>query len=227
MKTFGDNDRLAALVTNLLRAPLLIILSDVEGLYDGPPESNESRLISTVEKIDEMIWKCVQSHRGGLSKGGMASKLEAARIVTTAGENVILAHGRGERILERITRGERVGTAFLAQGKSVSPWKRWIGFSATPLGVVCLDTGACQAVIRQGRSLLAIGIRNVRGNFSKGDVVSLEDEFGREQARGLSNYSAEELRRIQGLHSHEIERILGHQPYVEVIHRDNLTITQH
>jgi glutamate 5-kinase len=225
MKSFGDNDRLAALVTNLLRAPLLVILSDVEGLYNGPPDAPESQLIPTVDRIDENITRYVQSHLGGLSKGGMASKLEAARVATMAGENVILAHGRADHVLERITRGERLGTAFLAQGKSVSPWKRWIGFSAPPLGILQIDEGACMAVVHQGRSLLAIGIRSVQGEFSKGDVVSLHDASGREWARGLTNYAADALRRIQGLHSHEIADALGHCPYVEVIHRDNMTIT--
>ena len=227
MKTFGDNDRLAALVTNLLRAPLLIILSDVDGLYDGPPEAPTSQVIATVAQIDASIDAYVQGHRSGLSKGGMASKLAAARMCTVAGENVILAHGREPRVLERITQGEVIGTAFLAEGKSVSPWKRWIGFSAPPQGVLQIDDGACDAVVRDGRSLLAIGIRATGGNFRKGDVVSLQDSQGQERARGLSNYSADELRRIQGLHSHEIARTLGHCPYVEVIHRDNLTITRH
>jgi glutamate 5-kinase len=225
MKTFGDNDRLAALVTNLLRAPLLVILSDVEGLFDGPPDAPGSRVIPTVERIDETVLRYVQRHQGTLSKGGMGSKLEAARVATLAGENVILAHGREHRVLERITSGERLGTAFLAQGKSVSPRKRWIGFSAPPRGVLLIDPGACTAVVRQGRSLLAIGVRGVQGEFRKGDVVSLQDAQGREQARGLTNYGAEELRRIQGLHSHEIAAVLGHCPYVEVVHRDNLTIT--
>jgi glutamate 5-kinase len=225
MKTFGDNDRLAALVTNLLRAPLLIILSDVDGLYDGPTGKADSKLISTVERIDDSIMRCVQSHQAGVSKGGMASKLEAARMATLAGENVILAHGRAPRVLERITRGERLGTAFLAQGKSVSPWKRWIGFSAPPQGVLKLDEGACQAVMHHGRSLLAIGIRSVQGQFRKGDVVALHDELGHERARGLCNYGTEELRKIQGLHSDQIAAALGHCPYVEVVHRDNMAIT--
>jgi glutamate 5-kinase len=212
-------------VTNLLRAPLLIILSDVEGLFDGPPDLPGSKLISTVERVDATVLSYVQSHRGGLSKGGMASKLEAARMATLAGENVILAHGRAPRVLERITRGEAIGTAFLAQGKSLSPWKRWIGFSAPPQGVVQLDDGACEAVIHQGRSLLAIGIRAVEGQFRKGDVVALHDARGSERARGLSNYGADELRKIQGLHSDQIAAALGHCPYVEVIHRDNMIVT--
>ncbi|MCA9166600.1 MAG: glutamate 5-kinase [Planctomycetales bacterium] len=225
MKTFGDNDRLAAMVTNLLRAPLLIILSDVAGLFDGPPGLETSKLIPTVERIDTTIASYVQDHRTGLSKGGMASKLEAARMCTMAGENVILAHGREPRVLERITRGETVGTAFIAQGKSVSPWKRWIGFSAPAGGIVHIDEGACDALISKGKSLLAIGIRDVTGDFEKGDVVALQDSSGHERARGLTNYASDQLRKIMGLRSDQIADTLGQCPYVEVIHRDNMTIT--
>jgi len=130
MTTFGDNDRLAAMVTNLLRASLLVILSDVEGLYDGDPRQPGAQLISTVMRLDETVYSYVRDQATGLSKGGMASKLEAARIVTSAGENVIVASGRNPSVITRILAGEPVGTLFLAQGKSVSPWKRWIGFSA-------------------------------------------------------------------------------------------------
>jgi glutamate 5-kinase len=156
----------------------------------------------------------------------MTSKLTAARICTTAGENVILAHGRTPRVLERITNGELIGTAFLAEGKSVSPWKRWIGFSAPSTGSIVLDQGACDAVIGQGRSLLAIGIREVRGEFEKGDVIAIADPEGRERARGLTNYASDQLRQIIGLHSHEIAQTLGQCPYEEVIHRDNMTVTR-
>jgi glutamate 5-kinase len=161
----------------------------------------------------------------GLSKGGMGSKLKAARMATLSGENVILASGREPRVLERITRGEVIGTAFLAQGKSVSPLKRWLGFSSHPRGSLHLDQGACRAVCREGRSLLAIGIREISGNFHKGDVVSLRDGDSSEIGRGLTNYSAEELRKIQGLHTHEIASALGTCPYSEVVHRDNLALT--
>jgi glutamate 5-kinase len=225
MKTFGDNDRLAALVTNLLRAPLLVILSDVPGLYNGHPDSPGTQLLSTVARIDEEVFSYVQAHRVGLSKGGMGSKLKAARMATLSGENVILASGREPRVLERITRGEVIGTAFLAQGKSVSPLKRWLGFSSHPRGSLHLDQGACRAVCREGRSLLAIGIREISGNFHKGDVVSLRDGDSSEIGRGLTNYSAEELRKIQGLHTHEIASALGTCPYSEVVHRDNLALT--
>ncbi len=226
MTTFGDNDRLAALVTNLLRASLLIILSDVDGLYDGPPQDSSSQIIPTVSRIDEQIVAYVRDRVTGTSKGGMASKLEAARMATLAGENVILANGREPNILMRLVQGEVLGTAFLAQGKSVSPWKRWIGFSARPRGTLTLDNGACQAVTRQGRSLLAIGVVRVDGDFTKGDVIAICDQDGRERARGLTNYGPGDLQKIAGLRSDQIADALGHCPYTEVIHRDNLVVTE-
>lgn len=225
MTTFGDNDRLAALVTNLLRAPLLIILSDVDGLYDGPPSQGQAKLISTVTRIDDQVISYVRDRASGLSKGGMASKLQAARMATLAGENVILANGREPDVLVRIVRGEPIGTAFLAQGKSFTPRKRWIGFSARPRGVLTIDDGACQAIVQVARSLLPIGVVAVEGHFQKGDVISLCDRSGRERGRGLTNYSSDDLRQIVGLHSDEISAVLGRCPYTEVVHRDNLTVT--
>lgn len=224
MRTFGDNDCLAALVTNLLAAPLLIILSDIDGLYDGPPDAPTSQIIRTVSRIDETVASYAQDHVPGLSKGGMASKLSAARMCTLAGENVILADGRATNIVERIANGEPIGTAFLAQGKVVTPWKRWIGFSAKPAGVLKIDTGACEAVVKHGRSLLAIGIERADGEFSKGDVVALHDHRDQERARGLTNYESRELREIVGLRSDQIAQTLGHCTHQEVIHRDNLAV---
>ena len=224
MTTFGDNDRLAALVTNLLRAPLLIILSDVAGLYDGDPSDPASQLIPTVQRLDDSIYGHVQVHRAGLSKGGMASKLHAARMATRAGENVIIASGREPGMLLKIIAGETVGTLFLAQGKAVSPYKRWIGFSAQPRGRLYLDAGASRAIAEQGRSLLAIGIVSAEGSFKKGDVVALCNGEGVELARGLTNYPSAELEKICGLRSDRIAEVLGHRPYEEVIHRDNMLV---
>ncbi len=224
MTTFGDNDRLAAMVTNLLRAPLLVILSDVEGLYNGPPDDPGVEIIPTVSQLDETIFSYVRDRATGLSKGGMASKLEAARITTAAGENVIIASGREAGVLAQVARGELVGTLFIAQGKSVSPWKRWIGYSAQPRGHITLDRGACQAIIEQGGSLLAIGIVAVGGDFRKGDIVSLRDSGGGEIARGLSNYPTSEVEQIKGLKTGQIADLLGHFPYEEVVHRDNLHV---
>jgi glutamate 5-kinase len=223
--TFGDNDRLAAMVTNLLRAPLLVLLSDVDGLYDGPPTEPDARVISVVRQIDDSIVALVKDRATGLSKGGMASKLAAARMCTAAGENVVIASGRRPGVLKQIIAGEEVGTLFLALGQSISSRKRWIGFTVAPRGELRLDQGAGRAIGRQGRSLLAIGIVEVRGHFAKGDVVAMCDGEGLEIARGLSNYSADEIRRIKGLRSEQIAAVLGHRPYEEVVHRDNMALT--
>lgn len=222
--TFGDNDRLAALVTNLIRAPLLVIVSDVEGLYDGDPSQASSQLISTVPAIDERILSFVRDKKTGLSKGGMASKLEAARIVTTAGENVIIANSKRSSVLTEIMSGELVGTLFTGLGAKISPFKRWLGFTAITRGKLQLDAGARRAIVEQGRSLLAAGVSDVQGKFGKGDVVALCDLDGNVVARGLSNYSADDVERIKGLKSAKIAQVLGHCPYDEVIHRDNLVL---
>lgn len=222
MTTFGDNDRLAAMVANLLGAELLVILSDVDGVYDGHPQDGGTKLISTVTKLDTTIQAYVRDEQNGVSKGGMASKLEAARIVTTAGENVVIASGREPGVLEQILAGAVIGTLVVAQGKSVSSRKRWLGFSALPRGRITLDDGARDAILCQGSSLLAIGIVRTEGEFKKGDVVSLFDTDDTEIARGLTNYDNQEIRQIKGLRSDEIANILGHLPYEEVVHRDNL-----
>ncbi len=225
MVTFGDNDRLAALVTNALRASLLIILSDVDGLYDGPPEDAESKVISSVSKIDADIEELVADKANGLSRGGMRSKLNAARMATTAGENVIIASGREDNVLPRLMAGEQIGTAFLATGKTVSPLKRWIGFSAQPCGTLTLDEGACEAIRRDGRSLLPIGIKAVEGRFNKGDVVKLCDGDGNELARGLTNYTSDQVARIKQMKTSQIKEELGQCPYRAVVHRDNMAVT--
>ncbi len=226
MTTFGDNDRLAAMVTNLIRAPLLVLLSDVDGLYDGDPHDASSKLIPTVTRLDKSIFDLVRDSATGLSKGGMASKLEAARIATTAGENVIIANGRTPGNLAKIAAGQSVGTLFLAQGQAISAFKRWIGFTAQPRGTLVLDAGAREAVEKKGKSLLAIGVVDAKGTFRKGDVVALVDAGGVEFARGLTNYAIDDLLKIKGLKTEQIAAVLGRAPYGEVVHRDNLALTR-
>jgi len=233
MVTFGDNDRLAAIVTNLLRAPLLVLLSDVDGLYDGDPAQADTRVIPTVKRLEQSIFDLAQDRGGvggsGLGTGGMSSKLEAARLATTAGENVIIAGGRVPNVLARILAGESVGTLFLAQGETVPAWKRWIGLTVQPRGRVVLDAGARRAIERDGRSLLPIGVLEAHGDFSKGDVIALhgpvdKEATGEEFARGLTNYSVADVQRIKGLKTDRIAAVLGHCPYDEVVHRDNMVL---
>ena len=223
--TFGDNDRLAAIVTNLIRAPLLVLLSDVDGLCDGDPRQAGSKIIRTVERLDRSIYDLVRDKRGGRGKGGMASKLEAARLCTSAGENLIIASGRDPEVLPKIVAGEVVGTLFLTQGQSLAARKRWIGFTVKPRGLLQLDAGAQEAIQRKGRSLLAAGIVEVDGRFAKGDIVALRGPDGTEIARGLTNYGHEDLARIKGLRTSQIAEVLGECPYEEVIHRDNMVVT--
>jgi glutamate 5-kinase len=223
--TFGDNDRLAALVTNLLQAPLLVLLSDVDGLFNGHPSEPGSQRIPTVECIDATISGMVRDQAGHLSKGGMASKINAARIATSAGESVIIANGRAPDVLWRIIAGEEVGTLFLAKGQTITARKRWIGFTVKPRGHLVLDAGARVAIERDGRSLLPIGVVDAVGKFQKGDVVALRDPEGVEFARGLTNYAADDIRKIKGLKSNAIVATLGQCPYEEVVHRDNMVVT--
>ncbi len=225
--SFGDNDRLAALVTNLVRAPLLVLLSDIDGLYDGDPDDPKTKVLSTVTDLaDAQQQHVCDGKRTGkqLSKGGMATKLQAVRIVTSAGENVVIANGHCDTVLDEILAGKEVGTLFLAEGPAVAPRKRWIGWSANPTGKLTLDEGACAAIESKGRSLLAVGVAAVDGDFAKGDVVALCDEAGREFARGLINYSAAEMRTIAGQAKEQIAKLLGHRPYEVVVHRNNLVV---
>lgn len=225
---FGDNDQLAACITTLLPAGLLIILSDVEGLYDGDPEDPNSKLISAVDSIDADILKLAGATKSNgkiqLSRGGMKSKLNAARMATLAGENVIIASGRKPDVLTEIMTGKNVGTLFAANDKSVPSRKRWIGFSTQTHGSVKIDDGALIAIREKGRSLLPIGVVSVTGKFQKGDAITIVDSSDREVGRGLSNYSFEELIKIRGLKSDRITQVLERRGYEEVVHRDNLVI---
>jgi glutamate 5-kinase len=224
--SFGDNDRLAALVTTLLAADLLVLLSDVDGVFDRHPSEAGAARLDIVERIDAGIEALARDRLGGVSKGGMASKIAAARIVTEAGSGCIIASGRDDRVLERIVAAEPVGTLFVGRESTMPAWKRWLGWSADARGRLVVDQGARNAVVTDGRSLLAAGIRRLEGTFATGDVVSLAGEDGREFARGLVNYPAGELGRILGLKTEHIARELGYCPYEEVIHRDNLAITR-
>ncbi len=221
---FGDNDRLAALVTTLVADPLLIILTAVDGLYDGDPANASSRIISVVPQWHDSLLGHATAARTRRGSGGMQTKLEAVRTATAVGESVIIANGANPCVLDEILAGEEVGTLFLAQGRTLPAWKRWIGYTAPPRGRLVLDEGACRAVCEQGKSLLAIGIAAVDGDFAKGEIVTLVSPAGIEIARGLSNYGASETAAIAGKPRAEIFDILGDLPYAEAIHRDNLVL---
>ena len=220
----GDNDQLASMLATLLPEPLLVILSGIAGLYDGPPSSPASKVVPLVEKPDESLLKLVAAEQSTRGRGGMGSKLKAILAATGMGETVILASGRSDTVLDDIRCGVSTGTLFLAKGEAVPSWKRWIGFGAPPAGVLVLDEGATKAVRESGRSLLAVGILDVQGEFESGSLVGLRTKEGIEVARGLANYSSDEILRIRGRRSDQIAVALGHVPYAEVIHRDNLAL---
>ncbi len=220
----GDNDQLASMLATLLPEPLLVILSGIAGLYDGPPSNPASKVVPLVEKPDESLLKLVAAEQSTRGRGGMGSKLKAILAATSMGETVILASGRSDTVLDDIRQGISTGTLFLAKGEAVPAWKRWIGFGAPPAGVLVLDEGATKAVRDSGRSLLAVGVIDVQGEFESGSLVGLRTKDGTDIARGLANYSSDEIRRIQGRRSDQIASALGHVPFGEVIHRDNLAL---
>lgn len=222
----GDNDRLAAMVANLLQADLLVILSVVDGLLTGDPSLPDSRRIPLVEQYDDELLKLVGASKSSRGTGGMSTKLDAVRTATAVGTNVIIADGKRPDVLSSILAGADIGTLFLAEGEPISAWKRWIGYTLPPRGQLQLDAGAVRAVETQGKSLLAIGIQSVVGSFEAGEVVSLVTPDGAEFARGLTNYDAHAARSIAGKRTDEILRSLGSIPYDEVIHRDNLVVTR-
>jgi glutamate 5-kinase len=220
----GDNDRLAAMVANLIRADLLIVLSVVDGLLTGDPTDPASQRIPLVERFDEELMSLVGASKSSRGTGGMRTKLEAVQTATAVGTNVMIANGKRPQILDEIFAGEDVGTLFLAEQEAVPAWKRWIGYTLPPKGKLVLDEGARRAVEQQGKSLLAIGVAAVEGDFEKGEVVSLVDLRGEEFARGLTNYDARTASLVAGKRAEEISALLGAMRYDEVIHRDNLVV---
>ena len=225
MTTFGDNDTLAAQVAGLLESPLLVILSDVDGLYDGSPDDPTSNRISVVENLDDEVLGLASDKKNSLSKGGMASKLAASQLANSHGQSVIIGPGRDDQVLQKILAGDEIGTLFVSNDRFVRGRRRWIGASAQIEGTLVLDDGAVKALQHSGRSLLAIGITALQGDFESGAVVSLVDQQQSEIARGLCNYSAHEVREIKGLSSDQIAAALGHRPYESVVHRDNMVLT--
>ena len=225
---FGDNDTLAALVTNLIQAPLLVLLTVVDGLYSADPNTDPTAsLVHTVKQINKDVLEKAGVTKSSLGSGGMKSKLKAARLATMAGESVIMANGSIPGVLDGIFARELIGTLFLAAEQNMTACKRWLGWAARPQGKIILDAGALVALCSKGKSLLPIGVASVSGTFHKGAVVSLCNLEGEEYGRGLSNYSATDIAKIAGKKSDKIIELLGILPYEEVIHRDNLVIIDH
>lgn len=222
---FGDNDNLSAMVANLIDADLLLIMTDIDGLYTADPNKDpDARLIPLVEKIDASIEGLVSGSASGLGTGGMVTKIEAAKMATACGITVIIANGRHPDILTRLITGESIGTRFLPVRTQLDSRERWMLSGLRTRGIVMVDTGAALALRRYKRSLLAAGIKQIEGNFHRGDIVDIHDPQGVRLGCGITNYDAEELRTIQGIHSDEIATRLGHDYGSEVVHRNNLVM---
>ncbi len=221
----GDNDTLGALVTNLVEADALVILTDQAGLYDADPRRNpNAKLVQEAQAGDPALESMAGGTGSALAKGGMLTKVLAAKRAARSGAHTVIASGREREVLVRLAKGERIGTLLTARTVPLAARKQWLADHLTVTGRVRLDAGAVKALARDGKSLLPIGVVDVSGDFVRGEVVGCLDPEGREVARGLVNYSAEETRRIMRRPSGEIESILGYVDEPELIHRDNLVL---
>jgi glutamate 5-kinase len=222
---FGDNDIISAHLANMLDADLLVLLTDTEGVYDRDPKAHpDARILRTVQKVTESVLAGAAGKGSSFSTGGMESKIRAADIATRGGVAVVVARGDGID-LAGVLAGREIGTYFVPARRRMKGRKKWMAFNPQTEGAIVVDSGAVKAILEQGRSLLPAGVRDVRGSFGLGSVVSIQGEDGREVARGLCNFSSEELAKIRGLNTRRIPEVLGTDAYFdEVIHRDNLVI---
>jgi glutamate 5-kinase len=221
---FGDNDSLAALVANLIDAELLVILTDQLGMFDADPRSNpDAKLISEVAADDESLAE-MAGDGGSLGRGGMITKVRAAKLAARSGAHTIIAGGRIKNVLARVHKGEQIGTLMVAKQRPQTARKRWLSGQLQVKGKLILDDGAARVIRQHGRSLLPVGVKSSVGSFNRGDMVACVDQQGHELARGLVNYSHKEASRIIGRSSDEIEALLGYRGDDELIHRDNLII---
>lgn len=224
-EVFGDNDRLSALVANLVDADLLVILTDIDGLYTSDPNlDSQARLISNVDRVDEAVESLAGKNLNPWARGGMSTKLEAARLVTTSGISMVMCNGRTQDAVLKAVKGESVGTLFSPGAEKLEARKRWMLSGISQKGEVLVDAGAARALREKNRSLLPAGITGVNGEFSRGDIVYITGHEGRRFACGIANYGSEDIARIQGNQSGDIEGTLGYQYGQEVVHRNNLVL---
>ena len=224
---FGDNDNLSATVVNLVGAELLVIATDVDGLHREPPQAGKPRppLFDVIEQITPEVERAARGSSSAFGRGGMTTKLEAARAAARCGASTVLCNGRSRDALLRAARGESVGTLILT-GNRMASRKHWLAFTTRTRGEIVLDDGAVRALIERGKSLLPVGVSEVHGKFGIGDPVTCIDARGREVARGLAAYTSEAIARIAGLSTRQIEQVLGYSNGAEVIHRDDLVLLE-
>jgi len=220
----GDNDTLAGLVTNLVEAELLVLLTDQEGLFDADPRGNDGATLIREARAGDPALEAIAGEGGAWGRGGMRTKVRAAALAARSGAATVIASGQQPRVLERIASGEAVGTLLLPGQAPLAARKQWLAGGLRPRGRLMLDSGAVRVLRGAGRSLLPVGVTGVEGDFARGALVVCVDTEGREVARGLVNYSAVETRRIMGKATDSIEAILGYIDEPELIHRDNLAL---
>lgn len=221
--SFSDNDKLSALVASKLDADLLVILSDIDGLFDDNPKENpNAKIINLVEEVTDGIEKFGQNASKG-GRGGMKTKLEAAKVVTRSGGYTIIANGKTPQIIKKLFANQADGTLFMPCDQ-LSEKRRWIGFATNITGQMIVNKGAKKALQEKESSLLSIGVIQINGDFLRGDVVSILDEEGNEFARGVVNYNCKDCRKIIGVHSDKIDEILGFKNYDAVITRNNIVL---
>ncbi len=222
---FGDNDTLAALVANLVEADYLLILTDQNGLFDrNPREHDDATLITEASADDNSLVAMAEGGAGTFGRGGMATKISAARLAARSGTSTLIAAGNEKNVIQRIFAGEKLGTLLFSEDNPVTARKQWLAGHLQIKGQLILDDGAVKKLCEAGSSLLAVGVKNVQGDFSRGEIVSCITEGGNEIARGLVNYNAADVKKIKGKASNEIESILGYVDDAELIHRDNLVL---
>ena len=223
---FGDNDTLGALVANLIDADLLVILTDQKGMYESDPRTNpDAKLLSEIAADDTRLEQMAGGTGGALGRGGMITKVRAARVAARSGADTVIVGGRIEDALLKVAAGENIGTFLWAEQQPQAARKRWLSGQLQTRGTLILDDGAVRVVRELGKSLLPVGVKEVRGDFTRGDMVICANNEGREIARGLVNYHADEARKIIGKPSSQILAILGYQDDSELIHRDNLVLS--
>jgi len=221
---FGDNDTLAALVANLVEAELLVILTDQDGLFDADPRHNDNAKLISLGKANDESLMAMAGEGSALGRGGMLTKIRAARVAARSGCSTMIASGRQEQALQAIHAGEEIGTLLTAKDEALAARKLWLAGQMKVCGTLRLDDGAVKKLVAEGCSLLSVGVKAVTGHFQRGELVSCVDASGREIARGLVNYNAEESQRIMGQSSEQIETLLGYIVEGELIHRDNLVL---
>lgn len=223
---FGDNDTLGALVANLVSADALIILTDQKGLHETDPRKDPNSPVITTAKASDPSLVAMAGSSNNVGRGGMITKVSAAKLAARSGANTIIANGRETDVLVRLAQGEEIGTLLLPEKQPVAARKQWLAGQLKPKGKLQIDAGAVQVLRHSGRSLLPVGVIDSQGVFERGDVVSCLDEQGQEVARGLVNYDSREVTRLLRCSSDKIESLLGYVGEVEMIHRDNLVLVE-